>query len=126
MERSTTLYRAYDVTSKLLYVGISHSLMRRLCEHKSTGVWHGDCATIRLEHFENRSEALKAEAEAIKNENPLYNKQGNSVGKQPVCGPAHEHVHKPVRLLHHPAISLYDSIPPWENVNVHTASSSTR
>lgn len=83
-EKPTTLYRAYDAAHNLLYVGISHSLMQRLYQHKGASVWHGDCATINLEHFKTRSAALKAEAEAIKKENPLYNKQGKPIGEQPV------------------------------------------
>ncbi len=98
-EGSTTLYRAYDAAHNLLYVGISHRLMQRLCQHKTTGVWHCDCTTIKLEHFKTRSAALKAEAEAIKKENPLHNKQGKPVGKQPVY------------------ITRYINLVPWENNN---------
>ena len=72
----TTLYRSYNKGNELLYVGISHSVMNRLGQHKNSGVWHGECVRITLEHFATRESAREAEAKAIKTEHPIYNKQG--------------------------------------------------
>lgn len=74
--QKTTLYRAFNSENELLYVGISHSVMARIGQHKSAGVWHGKCVRITLEHFPNRELARKAENKAIKKEYPIYNKQG--------------------------------------------------
>ena len=78
--QKTTLYRAYNSENELLYVGISHSVMARIGQHKSAGVWHGKCVRITLEHFANRELARKAENKAIKKEYPIYNKQGKPTG----------------------------------------------
>ena len=76
----TTLYRSYNNKNELLYVGISHSVMARIGQHKNAGVWHGECVRITLEHFATRELAREAEAKAIKTEHPIYNKQGKPSG----------------------------------------------
>lgn len=78
--QKTTLYRAFNGENELLYVGISHSVMARIGQHKSAGVWHGKCVRITLEHFATRELARKAENKAIKKEYPIYNKQGKPTG----------------------------------------------
>ena len=78
--QKTTLYRAYNSENELLYVGISHSVMARIGQHKNAGVWHGKCVRITLEHFATRELARKAENKAIKKEYPIYNKQGKPSG----------------------------------------------
>jgi len=74
----TTLYRAFDPSHTLLYVGISLNAMKRLSSHKRSSGWYFKCVTLTLEHFETRIKALKAEQIAIKKEKPLYNIQGNN------------------------------------------------
>lgn len=71
-DETTTLYRHFDASGALLYVGISLSVLDRLTAHRASR-WHSDIAAVTLEHFPTREAALDAEAEAITNENPKYN-----------------------------------------------------
>jgi hypothetical protein len=56
----TALYRHFDADGRLLYVGISMQ----------------DIATVRIEWFYSRKEALQAELRAITTENPAHNLAG--------------------------------------------------
>jgi predicted GIY-YIG superfamily endonuclease len=75
-----TLYRFFDRSKSLLYVGISCSALRRFLEHKSEKSWWSEISHSTLEHFETRQEALDAERAAIRNEKPKYNKIHNGAG----------------------------------------------
>lgn len=70
----TTLYRLYDSDDALLYIGIASNPGTRFEQHASAKMWWGDVATIRLEHFDDRSTAALAEGLAINAEQPLYNR----------------------------------------------------
>lgn len=67
------LYRFFDATDVLLYVGITVDFTARFAQHRAEKEWIGQVANIRLEHYPNRGEALKAEREAILREKPLWN-----------------------------------------------------
>ena len=69
----TSLYRHFNEEGELLYVGISLSAIQRLGQHKEHSDWYQSIASVTLEHFETREEALKAEREAIFRERPLHN-----------------------------------------------------
>lgn len=69
----TALYRHFDSSGKLLYVGISLSALNRLGQHAEHAGWFGDIATVRIEHFPSREEALQAERMAIISERPVCN-----------------------------------------------------
>jgi predicted GIY-YIG superfamily endonuclease len=69
----TCLYRHFDENDRLLYVGISVDALSRLIQHKRSA-WWGEVATITIQRFATRDEALKAEAEAIRCERPKHNK----------------------------------------------------
>jgi predicted GIY-YIG superfamily endonuclease len=71
------LYRFYDRTDVLLYVGITMDLGSRMKQHKRDKPWWAGVANITVEHFPTRDEALAAEKRAIKEEGPLYNDQHN-------------------------------------------------
>jgi predicted GIY-YIG superfamily endonuclease len=71
------LYRFYDRTDVLLYVGITMNLPTRMFKHKGTKPWWTSIADIQVEHFATRGEALTAERKAIREERPLYNEQHN-------------------------------------------------
>jgi hypothetical protein len=78
-----TLYRHFNSSGVLLYVGVSEKALARLQEHSRKSEWYQDITTITLQHFPTRREAETAELEAIKTENPLYNKhfiRGNRRG----------------------------------------------
>lgn len=69
----TELYRHFDKDGGLLYVGISLSAVARLVQHKKTAGWADLIATITIEVFPTREEALMAEGVAILRERPRYN-----------------------------------------------------
>lgn len=72
-DRPHALYRMYGPKGELLYVGITFGVVQRLRGHRGSQPWWPEVATIKLEHFANRQDALVAEAAAIKAERPLYN-----------------------------------------------------
>jgi predicted GIY-YIG superfamily endonuclease len=78
MEKLTTLYRFYDSDNQLLYVGVTGFMPRRAQQHSKYTDWHRFASHAVLEHFETRGQALAAEADAIRSEQPKYNIQGSS------------------------------------------------
>jgi len=74
----TSLYRHFEKDGTLLYVGISLNHVVRLSQHKAASPWFEKIATVTIEQFETRAEALKAETKAVVKEKPLHNiqKQG--------------------------------------------------
>lgn len=67
------LYRHFDKSGRLLYVGISYTAISRLVGHRSNAHWFDEIVRIEIERFQTREAAAKAELEAIKNEKPLHN-----------------------------------------------------
>lgn len=67
------LYRAYAGDGQLLYVGVSFSALQRLAQHRSCSEWFDQCAEIKIERFEDRGAACRAEIEAIETEHPIFN-----------------------------------------------------
>lgn len=73
---SCCLYRHFDKSDKLLYVGISMSLAERTSAHKSSSRWFDRVRKITVEHFETRELAVEAERKAIRAEDPKFNIYG--------------------------------------------------
>lgn len=71
--RAHILYRMYDRTDQLLYIGITVDARARWEAHAEEKTWWPDVATIRLEHFADRESVERAERRAIQNEHPRYN-----------------------------------------------------
>jgi predicted GIY-YIG superfamily endonuclease len=71
----TALYRHFDADGELLYVGISLDTMRRLLQHKGSE-WQQEIAKVEIEWLPTREAALRAEADAITTEQPLWNRRG--------------------------------------------------
>lgn len=69
------LYRMYDERGRLLYVGITGDLGKRLGQH-SFKRWFPLVEKITLEWKETRASALLSESRAIVAERPRYNKAG--------------------------------------------------
>ena len=68
------LYRHYDKEWNLLYVGISLNAIKRMIDHRSQSKeWFDEIAFTQRKTYPNRAEAEKAEAIAIRNENPKHN-----------------------------------------------------
>ena len=70
---NTALYRIWDRTDQLLYIGISKSALRRIGQHLTDKYWANDVDHVTFEKFHTREQAAAAEILAIKAENPLHN-----------------------------------------------------
>ncbi len=74
MDKPTFLYRAYDDTGTLLYVGITYGLHSRVRQHSSDkDWWDRDVARVEAVKFPTREEAQDAEAAAVHAEEPKWN-----------------------------------------------------
>lgn len=69
------LYRHFDLSGALLYVGVTNRIPNRIKEHSKHSSWWSQIARIDIEHFPDRESVLKAEREAIINEKPKHNIQ---------------------------------------------------
>jgi hypothetical protein len=67
------LYRHFDESGKLLYVGISLNAISRLVGHKRGSPWVWSVARVEVQTFPTREDAEAAEREAIQTERPLFN-----------------------------------------------------
>lgn len=67
------LYRFFDSAGRLLYIGATDRFVARLASHQHTKPWFHDIEQISMERYSTRDALMEAEAEAIRNENPLYN-----------------------------------------------------
>lgn len=67
------LYRIHDRHGRLLYVGISFDLARRLGQHAHAKPWWSQVTRIDVEQHPDRASAAQAEAAAIATEHPLHN-----------------------------------------------------
>lgn len=69
----TALYRYFDESGGLLYVGVSLSPVYRMSRHRADSKWFEKARSVTLEWFDCREDALTAEAAAIKSERPRFN-----------------------------------------------------
>lgn len=69
----TALYRHFDSSGALLYVGISLSAINRLSQHMDASHWSEQITRVSIEWLPSRKAALEAEELAITAENPLHN-----------------------------------------------------
>lgn len=92
--RRTALYRLFDAEGRLLYVGIAFNPADRWRGHSSTKFWWHEVSRREVEWRETRGDALRAEAEAILVERPLYNVAGTE--EPPPAAPPKP---KPVRSV---------------------------
>lgn len=69
----SALYRLYDSDDVLLYVGISRYPNERFKEHAGDKPWWHHVARHDIVWLDSRAKALEVEAEAMKEERPLYN-----------------------------------------------------
>jgi hypothetical protein len=72
-QKHTALYRHFDSTGKLLYVGISLNPFERLQAHMIDSHWCSKISSITIEWFDTRRRALDAEMVAIGSEDPAHN-----------------------------------------------------
>ena len=82
------LYRHYDKSERLLYVGVTRDPARRFAVHCVSKDWAHDVVTIRLEWFQSKTDAFDAERVAIASERPVYNFQHNGLKPTRFAAPA--------------------------------------
>lgn len=71
--RLTTVYRLFDTSGHLLYVGTSADPQQRWEQHAREKLWWSSVARAEVDWHSNRDAALSAEREAIQSEEPLHN-----------------------------------------------------
>ena len=73
----TAVYRAFDSSDVLLYVGVTNSPRSRMRGHERTSEWWEEMQSVTFEWFDTREEALESEADLILTLRPPFNKAGN-------------------------------------------------
>jgi hypothetical protein len=73
VEVPQTLYRFFDASGALLYVGITCDLPERVRRHRGEKAWWLDVANITVQHYADRQSVEEAEREAIERERPRWN-----------------------------------------------------
>lgn len=68
------LYRHFDATGVLLYVGISERPGRRTGKHAESSDWVAFAARMEAEWLDSRELAVAREKEAIRSERPVFNR----------------------------------------------------
>jgi hypothetical protein len=77
------VYRCYDASGRLLYVGCSINPDDRLKEHRYFRSWWADrIARITLESFPDQAAGQAAEKTAIQTEHPIHNRAFRSTNAQ--------------------------------------------
>lgn len=76
LARPHALYRMYDVDNCLIYVGCTVTPMTRIEVHHRWKSWAERVATVTIRWLPTWAEARQAEALAIMNEQPLFNRTG--------------------------------------------------
>lgn len=69
----TALYRHFDDTGRLLYVGIAHDPDARAAQHRANSPWAILSSRVEIDWHDTRDEARDAERDAIQTEAPLFN-----------------------------------------------------
>lgn len=77
------VYRLYDSTDQLLYIGLGSVPEARWRAHAREKTWWPDVARKTVEWYGSFPEAARAEQEAIRTERPRYNKASWSWSKNP-------------------------------------------
>ena len=67
------VYRAYNATGDLLYVGSTHELGTRMDAHASQSTWWLDAAHFTFTTHPSRADAYLVELGAIRREHPRWN-----------------------------------------------------
>lgn len=71
--RRTAVYRLYAQNGDLLYVGCSFNPNERIRAHRLEKQWGRSIQRTDIRWYQNRMGALRREARAIVDENPLWN-----------------------------------------------------
>lgn len=71
------LYRWFDIKDRLLYIGKTRRLDRRVASHIARSEWMQFVARSTVERRETSGDLSRAERVAIETEHPIFNKQYN-------------------------------------------------
>jgi predicted GIY-YIG superfamily endonuclease len=83
VSKPAAVYRFWDASDTLLYIGVTENPDARFGGHESTKPWWPDVARKAIEWHENRVLADAAETEAIGTERSLYNVAGSPWAPKP-------------------------------------------
>lgn len=72
-QQQVALYRHYDASGELLYIGITNSPPLRWAQHLERTVWARFVTASTLAWYPDRSAAAASERAAIRRERPLFN-----------------------------------------------------
>lgn len=84
----TALYRFYDTSRELLYIGMTVDLPARLIDHRKRKGWWWNIAVITVELHPSRVEAANAERFAVAAEQPRYNEKFKAHGSPSMPSPS--------------------------------------
>lgn len=70
------VYRCFDASGRLVYVGQSRDAMARLQHHQRNAFWAHMVERVTIKVFGSREDALAVEREAIRTERPRFNNMG--------------------------------------------------
>jgi predicted GIY-YIG superfamily endonuclease len=95
MSRPAVVYRFFNESGVLLYVGVTTDPGSRMRAHERGKPWWTDVTHVTLSHHENLTAALAEEGRAIRLERPRYNLAG-APGRWPTRGHARPDSTRPV------------------------------
>lgn len=72
---TTAIYRAYDASGALLYVGIAKNWGKRWAQHAALAPFFEQVARLEVRWAPSREAAEKIERQAIEKERPLWNQR---------------------------------------------------
>jgi predicted GIY-YIG superfamily endonuclease len=74
---TAVLYRCFDASGAVLYVGVTSQPWQRIAAHRSTSPFGSQIHRVDLCWFDSRAEALAAELAAIAEHRPIHNQADN-------------------------------------------------
>ena len=87
MDKACKLYRHYDSTGALLYVGVALCPVMRNETHRRQAPWFAEVSSISIENIPTIQAAKLAENAAVLTERPKYNIRLNGRGRIKVATP---------------------------------------
>lgn len=77
----TYVYRIYNSSNELIYIGCTHHVPKRLNVHRQLMWWAPQIETVKADTYADRVSAHAAEKAAIYAENPKWNIRHRSLGQ---------------------------------------------
>lgn len=81
--RRTALYRCFNSDNAPIYIGVTFDLGPRIAGHSLRSDWWTETVRVEVMWFDDREDALAAEARAIVEERPRYNIVPGRCGRLP-------------------------------------------